>query len=128
MEKCLFCEIINNNIPAKKIIENEGAICFLDINPKEPGHALIVPKKHSDYFSRTSHVNHAYVNSLAIKYVNLIKNTSLNPEGFNYISNEGVIVGQEVMHYHLHIIPKYKEGNHKSIDEIYEILKNKILD
>lgn len=123
MEKCLFCEIINGSIPSKKIIENEGAICFLDINPKEPGHALIIPKIHSDFFSRTNHVNHAHVNSLAIKYANLIKKSELSPNGFNFISNEGEMAGQEVMHYHLHIIPRYKNENDLSLDNVYEILK-----
>lgn len=123
MEKCLFCEIAKGNINSKIIIENDGAICFLDINPKEPGHALIIPKNHSDYFSRTSHVNHTYVNSLAIKYVEILKKSELKPNGFNYISNEGEMAGQEVLHYHLHIIPKYLDKKDMNIDEVYEIIK-----
>ncbi len=124
MEKCLFCEIIKDNIKSNKILENEGAICILDISPKENGHALIIPKEHSDYFSRTTHINHVNVNSLAVKYANLLKKSGLNPQGFNFIANEGEIAGQEVMHYHLHVIPRYNDKKEiMNVDDVYSLLK-----
>lgn len=121
-KKCLFCKIINNEIESKNIIEDENAICILDINPKELGHALIIPKKHSDSFSKTSYLNHINVIILANKYIELLKKSSVKPDGFNIITNEGEIAGQEIFHYHLHVIPRFSKKSNLNIDELYDEL------
>ncbi|MDR2461829.1 MAG: HIT domain-containing protein [Mycoplasmataceae bacterium] len=132
---CIFCEIIKKNIKAKIIAENKHAIAFLDVNPITNGHTLVVPKKHFGNFSTCDTKILMAVSSLAKEVANKIKNSSLKPIGFNYLSNEGKIAGQEVMHFHLHVIPKYSKGNGfilnygktktKNTEEIYKILTKK---
>ncbi|QVK05617.1 HIT family protein [Mycoplasma mycoides] len=105
---CLFCKIINQEIPSYKIYENEYVYSFLDVRPVSNGHLLIIPKKHFENFSAC---DDKYLQEviLAKKYlVNLLKE-KLNPAGFNYLSNEQAISGQTVLHYHEHIMPKYEK-------------------
>lgn len=129
---CIFCKIIAGEIPCKKIMENKYAIAFLDINPISDGHTLVVPKKHYENYSSCNDNELKGVASLARQVAKLIKNSSLKPNGFNYLSNEGTIAGQEVMHYHFHVIPKYTKDDgfiltyknkiNKKVDEVLKIL------
>ncbi|ADR23850.1 MULTISPECIES: HIT family protein [Mycoplasma mycoides group] len=105
---CLFCKIINQEIPSYKIYENEYVYSFLDVRPVSNGHLLVIPKKHFENFSAC---DDKYLQEviLAKKHlVNLLKE-KLNPAGFNYLSNEQAISGQTVLHYHEHIMPKYEK-------------------
>ncbi|ACU78718.1 protein hit [synthetic Mycoplasma mycoides JCVI-syn1.0] len=105
---CLFCKIINQEIPSYKIYENEYVYSFLDVRPVSNGHLLVITKKHFENFSAC---DDKYLQEviLAKKYlVNLLKE-KLNPAGFNYLSNEQAISGQTVLHYHEHIMPKYEK-------------------
>ena len=104
---CLFCKIINKEIPCNLIEENAYAMAFLDINPASDGHALVIPKKH---FIDLVHCDDFYlkeVTTLAKRVADKIENSPLKPWGINYLSNQGSIAGQVVFHFHLHIIPKY---------------------
>lgn len=133
---CIFCKIINKEIPCNLIAENPYAMAFLDIAPSSDGHTLVIPKKH--YIDLMS-CDQMYLNeviSLAKEVALKIDHSSLKPWGFNYLSNQGAIAGQVVNHFHLHVIPKYakEEGftfsdSNKHIDEIEntykKILKSK---
>jgi len=116
----IFCKIINGEIPSKTIYEDDIVKVILDVNPKSCGHMLIIPKKHYlDIFDIDDDVlNHVMV--IARKIGNLLKER-LNCDGITYEENNGI--PQLVKHFHLHIIPVYKESNDLSIDEIYKILK-----
>lgn len=134
MEKCLFCKIINKEIQSKIIYENEYVLCFLDINPISNGHCLVVPKKHFKNLCETDEIYLQHI-SLALKIIaNKLYNSKLKPWGMNYLSNENAIAGQEILHFHFHIIPKYfaNEGlilqTNKSINEdvgkIFNLINN----
>jgi histidine triad (HIT) family protein len=133
MKNCIFCKIINKEIPTKIIASSKNAIAFLDINPITPGHTVVIPKKHSDNLSKTSPAILADVFKLVNKVSNKILKSKLKPIGFNYLSNQGEIASQSVNHFHVHIIPKYvkDEGfilktkkSNKNIDfnTVYKIL------
>jgi len=127
---CLFCKIIQQEIPAKVIYENEFTLAFLDINPATNGHCLVIPKIH---FENYSEVQEPYLTEVAkTKQIvaNLLLNSSLKPQGFNYLSNQASIAGQQVFHYHEHIIPKYvaSEGfiikvNPTKLEDLDTVLK-----
>ncbi len=113
MEKnktCIFCEIVNKNIPAKIFAENDKALAFLDINPISNGHLVVIPKKHFRNFSQTDKEYLEAVSNLAKECATKLYDSKLKPWGFNYLSNEEQIAGQEVFHYHMHVIPKYAKG------------------
>ncbi len=125
MENCLFCKIINLEIPAKKIAENEGAIAFLDISPISYGHTLIIPKKHYKNLIETTNEDLNFVFSLAKEVCNKLEKLNINISGFNFLSNMNESAGQVIMHFHLHIIPKYLDGSGLSIINNVKKLDNK---
>ena len=125
---CIFCKIMNNEIPSYTIYEDEIVKVFLDVNPISNGHSLVVPKKHftdiNDIDLDTlTHIQKT-VKELFIKY-----KEKLNCDGITLCQNNQY--GQEVKHYHLHIIPRYEndgielKSNIEKLDpkEIYEKLK-----
>lgn len=105
---CLFCSIIAGNIPCEKVFENEHAIAFLDIHPNNPGHTLVVPKKHFENLLETD-------DDVARELMSIVKKiapqiiTAVGAEGFNTGINTGATSGQVIMHTHVHIIPRFKD-------------------
>ena len=117
---CLFCKIINKEIPSYKIYEDEIVYAFLDINPDSVGHTLIVPKKH--YLD----LDDIDINTLKhiMEIAKLLKKRieeKLNCDGLTLIQNNGEI--QEVKHFHLHLKPFYINKKDKTLEEVYELLK-----
>lgn len=105
---CIFCKIANKEIKSKIIAENDYAIAFLDVDPVANGHVLVIPKKH---FEDLSTCDNKYLmgTSLLVKEISKkLMLSPLEPKGINYISNEKTIAGQQVMHFHMHVIPKYE--------------------
>ncbi len=122
---CIFCEIIVQKIPSKKIYENNLVYTFLDEFPNSDGHTLVIPKKHFEYYSVT---DDEYLTEVAKvgKIIAQKMYQTLKPVGINYVSNEKIEAFQKVFHYHLHIIPKYEkdEGYNFKINVDKEKLRN----
>ena len=116
----VFCKIINNEIPSYTLYEDNIVKVFLDVNPSHNGHTLIVPKKHyQDFFDIDIEVlNH--ILKIAKQIAELLKE-KLNYDGISLCENNGF--GQEVKHFHLHLIPKYKKEEKLSVEEVYSRLK-----
>lgn len=110
MQDCLFCKIIKQEIPSYKIYENKYVYAFLDIYPVTDGHALVIPKVHTENLIKTPDLYLIEV-AKAKKIVAEILLTKIEGiKGFNYISNQERIANQVVFHYHEHILPKFKEN------------------
>ena len=129
MKDCLFCKINNGEIPSKTIYEDELVKVFLDINPATNGHMLIIPKKHYENVMDIDNDFITYSIDLIREKIYPTLKEKLNCEGLTISQNNGL--GQEVKHYHIHLIPRYKndcdkhtynEELLKPIDEIYETL------
>lgn len=128
--ECLFCKIINADIPCYKIYENDYVLAFLDINPDSDGHTLIIPKKH---FTDLDDIDENTLSEIfkAAKLIKQMLEEKLGCEGIVLGQNNGFV--QEIKHYHLHLKPYYKNKisiemiKHneliKDVKEIYEILK-----
>lgn len=108
--ECIFCKIVAKQIPAKIIEETENAIAFLDVNPTANGHTIVIPKKHTKDLSSTEWPLLNDVINLVSSVASKLKKSDLDPWGINYLSNEGNVAGQEVFHFHFHVIPKYARG------------------
>ncbi|WP_421077201.1 HIT family protein [Methanothermococcus sp. Ax23] len=104
---CIFCKIVNKEIPAKIIYEDENTLAFLDINPRSKGHTLVIPKEHYETFDELPEETAVNLTKTIKKVVNILK--SLNPDGYNILNNNKPIAGQEVPHVHFHIIPRYND-------------------
>lgn len=104
---CIFCDIVNKKIPANIIDENKNAIAFLDINPISDGHTVIISKNHYENLRVCPDEVLSDMICLAKKVAIKISDSKLQPWGFNYLCNDQKIAGQEIMHAHIHVIPKY---------------------
>jgi len=135
LKDCIFCKIANREIPSKIIFENDFNLAFLDIFPISKGHTIVIPKKHylnlediSDY-----DLSEVYktVKKLAIK---IRKNLKI--EGYNILQNNFIAAGQEIDHFHVHIIPRNyddkkfhikiprDQASEVELEEIFQILRN----
>ena len=103
---CIFCKIINGDIPSYKIYEDESVIAYLDINPKANGHALIVPKEHTLDIDTIDNETLMHIMDVA-RVLKKKLEEKLHTDGLMLVQNNGL--PQEVKHYHLHLIPAYKE-------------------
>ena len=106
MQDCIFCKIVNGEIPSKKVYEDGDTLAFLDINPANKGHTLVASKQHyEDIFSVDEEVLNKMM-SVVKMLAEKIKN-SLECDGINIIQNNGKHAGQLVNHIHFHIIPRF---------------------
>ncbi len=107
---CIFCKIINDEIPATKIYEDKLTLAFMDIGPVSKGHVLVVPKEHHDPLMNTpDKILHALV-SVAKKIAQAQKK-GLKADGINLTQANGEVAGQIIPHIHFHIIPRYKNSD-----------------
>ena len=115
--ECIFCKIIKGEIPSYKVYEDDQVMAFLDINPYSPGHTLIIPKKHTLDINSITDKDLMHIMKVSRKIAKLLTE-KLNCDGFTLIQNNGFV--QEVKHFHLHVIPKYKKNYEADVKEIYE--------
>ena len=127
---CLFCKIIEGTIPSKTIYEDDLVKVFLDINPNTNGHCLIIPKKHIVTVNEVDSELATHILEVEKKMYDLLKE-KLNIEGLTIVQNNDL--GQDVKHYHVHLIPRYKDDyckmnfsqeSLKNVDEIYNEINN----
>ena len=119
---CIFCELANGRIPTNKIYEDDICTAFLDISQATYGHCLVVPKQHfEDIFSLDEEIG-KHLFKVAVMLAKRMKER-LNLEGINILNNNGEVAGQTVKHYHIHLLPRYKND-----DLIIEFKSNKLID
>ena len=105
MEQCVFCRIVAGQIPCARLIETDLVFSFLDIRPVNPGHALIVPKRHADRITdATDQELHACIVTAKRLAAALMQATG--SPGCNVLQNNHRCAGQVVPHVHFHIIPR----------------------
>ncbi|PAE20732.1 HIT family protein [Bacillus sp. 7504-2] len=110
MNDCIFCKIVAGEIPAAKVFENEHVIAFLDISQVTKGHTLVIPKIHKENLYELTPEIAAHLFEIVPNIANAIKG-AYEPIGLNLLNNNGEKAGQSVFHYHLHLIPRYGEGD-----------------
>ena len=106
MADCIFCMIANGEIPSNTVYEDEDFKCVLDISPANKGHVLILPKAHAANILELSDELKAKVLRLASK-IGKAQLEALKADGFNLVVNTGEAAGQTVMHFHMHVIPRF---------------------
>lgn len=98
---CLFCKIVDKEIPSNIVAENENFLAFHDINPKAPIHILAIPKKHIDSFND---VDAKTMSGITGFIKEIAKSTGVDESGYRVITNIGENGGQEVKHLHFHVL------------------------
>ncbi|MBO4368914.1 MAG: HIT family protein [Desulfovibrio sp.] len=106
MHDCLFCQIAKGIIPSSPVFESQNLYAFLDLNPANKGHTLIIPRNHcSDLFDADPELGKELIETMQRIARALLAVTGA--EGFNVIQNNGRVAGQEINHLHWHIIPRF---------------------
>lgn len=119
---CIFCKINKGEIPSNIIYQDEIVLAFMDAHPKSNGHILIVPKKHYNDFLDIDNETICHIHEIS-KLLKEAIYKSLKPDGITLVNNYGI--SQAVKHYHLHMIPIYKDYNElQDINEIYNKIKS----
>jgi histidine triad (HIT) family protein len=109
-DDCIFCKIIFGELPSYKIYEDDVVLSILDIAPWNRGHVIVILKNHKETIFELTEKEAEKIMPTAKKIAVAVKK-AMKCEGINLIQNNGEIAGQTVNHYHLHIIPRYKEDN-----------------
>lgn len=102
---CIFCKIVAGELPCYKIYENDHALAFLDINPVNPGHTLVVSKKHYANLEEVDEETLCQVMKI-VKKVGLSLKDNLGAAGYNVLEANDPLAGQSVPHLHFHLVPR----------------------
>ncbi|MFA6547675.1 MAG: HIT family protein [Candidatus Magasanikbacteria bacterium] len=133
---CLFCKINNKEIPNFTVFEDESVLAFLDIFPHALGHVVVISKKHFDTPFEMSADEFKNFNASLKITLDKIQQV-LKPDGYNIGWNQGVVGGQVVPHFHVHILPRYegdgggsihsiiKNPGNKTPQEVFDLFQNK---
>lgn len=133
MDNCIFCKIAQHEIPGKIIYEDDLCLAFLDLSQATDGHTLVIPKNHYQNFLDVDPDVLSHMMKVAQKVAIQLQD-KLQTKGFNIISNMNEVAGQTVKHFHIHIIPRYKEvegfqpqytdrSKDVDLDQIYQKIK-----
>ena len=129
MSDCLFCKIIAGEIPSKQVYADDKAYAFLDVEPWQEGHTLVVPRRHVEDALADAHVL-AEV-APAVLAVTQMMRERLGATGFNVLTNVGPDSGQAVFHAHIHVLPRHAEAPgianmrvevHRGLDDLHQQL------
>ena len=107
-DNCIFCKLANHVFDTNIIYEDDDFTVILDANPATRGHALILPKEHFASLYEMPDDLLAKAAVLAKKVVSALTE-KLGPDGYNIVQNNGETAGQTVFHFHIHLIPRYKD-------------------
>lgn len=107
---CIFCKIINGDIPSAKVFENEDVYAFLDLSQVTKGHTLVIPKNHEANIYELQPETASKLFSVVPTIAQAVEQ-AFQPIGMNLLNNNGEHAGQSVFHYHIHIIPRYGKGD-----------------
>lgn len=129
---CIFCKILNGDIPSRKVFENERFIAILDAFPANEGHTLVIPKRHFENIFEIDEETISEAYKIAKNIAEKIK-ANMGIENINILQNNGATAGQSVNHFHIHIIPRIEKDtvtiksevvkiSNERLDEIKEIL------
>lgn len=109
-DDCIFCKIIEGDIPSAKVYEDEHVLAFLDISQVTKGHTLVIPKKHVKNIYETPSEVASELFARVPRIANAIK-AAFQPVGMNLLNNNEAPADQSVFHLHIHLIPRYGEGD-----------------
>ncbi len=132
---CIFCKIINNEIPSDRVYEDESTLAFMDLRPVSRGHILVVPKQHSENLLNTD--DHSLQNLMPkVKKIANAVMQAVQADGINVTTNNGAASGQVIFHLHFHLIPRFNkddlkpwphhEAEQKTRSEIAEAVKKNL--
>ncbi len=107
---CIFCKIINGEIPSKKVYEDDRILAFHDISPMAPTHIVIVPKEHIASANELTEENADFISHVFVVAAKIAKDLGIDESGYRIVNNCGADGGQTVFHIHFHLLGGKKLG------------------
>ena len=107
MNNCVFCDILSGDLPSSVVFEDELVCAFMDIQPVNPGHVLIVPKQHVILLADLHEETGGHMFRIAQRIAVALRRSGVKCEGVNLFLADGEAAGQEVFHVHLHVLPRF---------------------
>lgn len=108
MSDCTLCKLASGTIPVSKVYEDSDILAFMDIQPVNYGHILIIPKKHYVYLSELDEDTGARLFKVTMRIAQAVRKSGVRCEGINLFLADGEAAGQEEFHVHMHVIPRFK--------------------
>ena len=102
--QCLFCRIVDGEIPARKIYESDDVIAFHDITPQAPTHILVIPRKHIPSLDDMTAADVAVIGTTILRATEIARELHLEDDGYRVVVNNGPGAGQTVFHIHVHLL------------------------
>ena len=108
VDTCVFCRIIRGDLPASAVYEDATVLAFMDINPVNPGHVLVVPKAHLANLADMAEATGEHLFTIAMRMAYALRRSDICCDAVNLFLADGAEAGQEVLHVHLHVIPRFR--------------------
>jgi histidine triad (HIT) family protein len=135
---CVFCKLLSGELEVSLVHQDNLCSAFMDIQPVNPGHMLVVPNRHAPYLADLKEEEGAQMFRLARRLAAALRRSDVKCEGVNFFLADGESAGQEVFHAHLHVFPRYRgdgfgfvfsaeyaqKPERKALNEIAEQVKN----
>ncbi len=109
MDECIFCDLLDGQGEITFVYQDELVSAFMDIQPVNAGHILVIPNQHATYLADVSEETGARLFQVAQRLAAGLRSSGLRCEGVNFFLADGEAAGQEVFHVHLHVIPRFKD-------------------
>jgi diadenosine tetraphosphate (Ap4A) HIT family hydrolase len=113
MPNCIFCNILAGQAPAQFVYQDELCVAFMDIHPVNPGHVLVVPRQHAAELTELDEASTGRMMQVGLRVDRALRASGIKCEGVNLFMSDGRTAGQEVMHIHLHIVPRFHGDGHQ---------------
>jgi histidine triad (HIT) family protein len=119
-ENCIFCKIINKKSPSSTIYEDDAVTVFLDIRPLNIGHTLVIPKEHYVDIFDIPETLLSQVHTVTQKIASAIKKAT-DADGISIIQQNGKAAGQDIFHFHVHVVPRFEGQKLPPFSELKEV-------
>jgi histidine triad (HIT) family protein len=105
---CIFCKVIAGEIPGEIVDSDDRTVTVMDINPATRGHVVVIPREHAEDLLSVSEEDLA-ATMAAVRRIATRMQETLGPDGFNILNNMGRVAWQSIFHFHVHVIPRYRD-------------------
>ena len=125
VRSCIFCRIVQKQVPSSLVFEDEKVMAFLDIKPLTEGHTLVIPKANYESIFDIPKESIAYLHGIT-KRIAIAVEKATKADGISIIQQNGKAAGQDIFHLHVHVIPRYEDQKLPSFSEISEVDREKL--
>ena len=112
---CIICKLLSGELEVSMVYQDDSCSAFMDIQPVNPGHVLVVPNRHAAYLTGLEEEEGAQIFRIAHRVAAVLRNGVVKCEGINFFLADGAAAGQEVFHVHLHVFPRYVEDGFRLV-------------